>query len=48
MQGEFGDRFHQFLELLVFDDWLDVMSGAKHLYPTVQYDFKLVLERLSQ
>ncbi len=48
MEGEFGDRFHQFLELLVLDDWLDVVSGAKHLYPTVQCYFKLVLERLSQ
>ena len=44
MEGEFGDRFHKFFELLVLDDWLDVVRGAKHLYPTVQCDFKLALE----
>ena len=48
MESEFGDRFLQFLELPGLLDWLDVVSGAKHLYPTVQCDFKLVLERLSQ
>ncbi len=45
MEGKFGDRFHRLLDLLVLDDWLDVVSEAKHLHPTVQSDFELVLER---
>ena len=45
MEGEFGNRFLQFLEVPVLLDWLDVVSGVQI---TVQYKFKFMLERLSQ